>query len=64
MYVTATAPYIFMLILLINGALLPGASTGFIYYLKPNFTKLRELEVSEYWYKIGPCLIFFFFSSH
>lgn len=46
MYVTATSPYLFMLILLINGALLPGAKDGFIYYLKPNFDRLKELDVS------------------
>lgn len=55
MYVTATSPYLFMLILLINGALLPGAKEGFIYYLKPNFERLKELDV---WVDAGTQIFF------
>lgn len=55
MYVTATSPYLFMLILLINGALLPGAKQGFLYYVNPNVTKLKELDV---WVDAGTQIFF------
>lgn len=45
MYVTATSPYIFMLILLIRMAFLDGARNGVLYYLVPDFTKMTESEV-------------------
>jgi SNF family Na+-dependent transporter len=45
MYVTATSPYIFMLILLIRNAMLPGARDGVEFYLRPNMTKLGEMQV-------------------
>ena len=45
MYVTATSPYIFMLILLIRNSLLDGARGGVEFYLKPNFTKMADMEV-------------------
>ena len=46
MYVTATSPYIFMLILLIRNSLLDGAGDGVDFYLNPNMTKLGEMQVS------------------
>ena len=55
MYITATSPYIFMLILLIRNALLPGASDGVEFYLKPNITKLGEMEV---WVDAGTQIFF------
>ena len=45
MYVTATSPYIFMLILLIRNLTLEGAGKGIEFYLKPNISKLAEMEV-------------------
>ena len=42
---TATSPYIFMLILLIRNSLLDGARDGVEFYLSPNITKLGEMEV-------------------
>ena len=45
MYVTATSPYIFMLILCIRMALLPGAGEGLKFYLVPDFSRLKDLEV-------------------
>ncbi|OWF55397.1 sodium- and chloride-dependent creatine transporter 1-like [Mizuhopecten yessoensis] len=45
MYVTATAPYFFMLALLIRNSVLEGALDGVIYYLKPDLTKLGDMEV-------------------
>jgi SNF family Na+-dependent transporter len=46
MYVTATSPYIFMIILIIRNSLLPGARDGVEFYLKPNLTKLSEMQVN------------------
>ena len=45
MYLTATSPYIFMLILLIRNSTLDGAADGVEFYLKTNITKLKETEV-------------------
>ncbi|VDP72501.1 unnamed protein product [Echinostoma caproni] len=55
MYVTATSPYLFMLILLIRTALLDGASEGLIYYLKPDWTKLFDMQV---WSDAGTQIFF------
>ncbi|RUS84339.1 hypothetical protein EGW08_007871 [Elysia chlorotica] len=55
MYVTATSPYIFMLILLIRNATLDGAADGVEFYLKTNLTKLKETEV---WVDAGTQIFF------
>ncbi|XP_021369953.1 sodium- and chloride-dependent creatine transporter 1-like isoform X2 [Mizuhopecten yessoensis] len=44
-YVTATAPYLFMLALLIRNSVLEGALDGVIYYLKPDLAKLLDVGV-------------------
>ncbi|XP_036906808.1 sodium-dependent serotonin transporter-like [Sturnira hondurensis] len=44
-WVTATCPYIILLILLVRGATLPGAWRGVLFYLKPNWQKLLETKV-------------------
>ena len=41
-YFTATFPYVMLLILLIRGATLDGSLDGVIFYLKPDFTKLKD----------------------
>ena len=46
-YVTATAPYVMLLALLIRGVTLPGASIGLRYYLYPDFSKLLSFEVCQ-----------------
>ncbi|XP_064637035.1 sodium- and chloride-dependent creatine transporter 1-like isoform X2 [Lineus longissimus] len=45
MYFTATTPYILMFTLLIRGTLLDGAVDGIIYYLKPEWNRLLDIEV-------------------
>lgn len=43
---TATFPYLVLLILLVRGATLPGAWRGVVYYLKPDWSKLLSTTVS------------------
>lgn len=38
-------PYVLLFILLIRGLTLDGAKEGIIYYLKPDFQRLKESEV-------------------
>ena len=45
MYITATSPYILMLILLVRGLTLDGASDGIRFYLEPSAEKLRDQNV-------------------
>ena len=45
LYVTTTAPYVFMIILLIRGATLPGSLEGIKYYLVPDLSKLKNTRV-------------------
>lgn len=45
-WVTATLPYLVLLILLVRGATLPGAWRGVVFYLKPKWEKLKDTTVS------------------
>lgn len=45
MYVTATSPYVLMIVLLIRGVTLPGAREGVLYYLTPDFSRLADMQV-------------------
>jgi len=55
MYVTATAPYVFMLILMIRGCTLKGAGTGIIYYLNPTLDRLGYMQT---WVDAGTQIFF------
>ena len=47
MYVTATSPYLLLLILLVRGVTLPGAWEGIKFYLLPDWAKLADPQVRE-----------------
>ncbi|XP_041692332.1 sodium- and chloride-dependent GABA transporter ine isoform X1 [Coregonus clupeaformis] len=44
-YFTATFPYFILFVLLINNVQLPGAKNGLLYFLKPKWSKLLEVQV-------------------
>ncbi|XP_042909495.1 sodium-dependent dopamine transporter-like [Parasteatoda tepidariorum] len=44
-WVTATAPYVILTILLFRGAFLPGAASGVQYYINPDISKLFNSQV-------------------
>jgi len=46
-YVTATFPYVVLIILLIRAVTLPGAGDGIYYYLVPRLEKLANIKVWE-----------------
>ncbi|CAF4434579.1 unnamed protein product [Rotaria socialis] len=44
-YFTSLFPYVVIFALVIRGVTLPGAANGISFYLKPNWSKVREFEV-------------------
>ncbi|XP_018024798.1 sodium-dependent dopamine transporter [Hyalella azteca] len=54
-WVTATMPYVILTLLLIRGAILPGAADGIIYYLKPSISALLNYQV---WYEAAVQVFF------
>ena len=44
-YVTALAPYVFLIIFLIRGMMLPGSLNGILFYITPNFSALLNPRV-------------------
>ena len=46
-YFTALFPYVIITILLIRGITLDGAADGIYFYLKPDFSRLTDPQVSD-----------------
>lgn len=44
-YFTATFPFVMLIVLLIRGVTLPGASQGIKFYLYPDLARLKDPEV-------------------
>lgn len=58
-WVTATFPYLVLLVLLVRGATLPGAWRGVVFYLKPDWSKLLSTTVwidaaAQIFFSLGP----------
>ncbi|PKU28778.1 sodium-dependent serotonin hypothetical protein [Limosa lapponica baueri] len=58
-WVTATLPYVVLLILLVRGATLPGAWRGVVFYLRPDWGKLLSTAVwvdaaAQIFFSLGP----------
>lgn len=47
-YVTATLPYILLTVLLIRGLTLPGSVDGILFYITPDFTRLKDFQVNTF----------------
>ncbi|KAK3539410.1 hypothetical protein QTP70_006463 [Hemibagrus guttatus] len=54
-YFTAMFPYVVLIILLARGVTLPGAYSGIMYYLKPDWSKLKQAQV---WIDAGTQVFF------
>nr|XP_022905414.1 sodium-dependent serotonin transporter [Onthophagus taurus] len=58
-WITALAPYVVLIILLVRGVTLPGAEEGIRYYLKPQWHQLLKSKVwidaaSQIFFSLGP----------
>lgn len=58
-YVTATLPYLLLAVILIKGLTLPGAVDGILFYIRPDFNKLANVQVwleagLQVFYSLGP----------
>ncbi|XP_030634302.1 solute carrier family 6 member 11a [Chanos chanos] len=60
-YFTATFPYVILLVLLLRGVTLPGATDGIRFYMYPNITRLADPQVwmdagTQIFYSYAICL--------
>ncbi|XP_066575597.1 sodium- and chloride-dependent GABA transporter 2 [Amia ocellicauda] len=60
-YLTATFPYLMLLVLLVRGLTLPGAAQGLLFYLYPDLNRLSDPQVwmdagTQVFYSYGICL--------
>lgn len=46
-YFTATFPYLMLMVLLVRGLTLPGATSGITFYLYPDPTRLTDPQVTK-----------------
>lgn len=46
-YITATFPFVMLIVLLIRGVTLPGAAEGIKFYLYPDVERLKDPEVGS-----------------
>ena len=44
-YITATAPYLLFIVLLVRASMLKGAGAGILYYITPRFEPLLTFQV-------------------
>lgn len=73
-YVTATAPYVFLTVMFVKGLTLDGAMDGIMVFLTPDFSKLLTVQASSLVKKCIPAVVFsntcisvrygFFYLSH
>ena len=45
---TAIAPYVVLTVFVVRGVTLPGAMSGIVFYLKPTFSRLLDLQVGDW----------------
>ncbi|XP_065312494.1 sodium- and chloride-dependent glycine transporter 1-like isoform X2 [Gordionus sp. m RMFG-2023] len=58
-YFTATFPYLILTVLLIRSMFLPGALKGVLFFLKPDWSKLKNVKIwneaaTQIFYSLGP----------
>ncbi|OAF69660.1 hypothetical protein A3Q56_02599 [Intoshia linei] len=44
-WITATLPYVILVVLLVRGVLLPGSTDGILYFITPNLSRLKDINV-------------------
>ena len=64
MYITATFPFIMLIVLLIRGVTLPGASAGIKFYLYPDLERLKDPEVGVHAHACSPAMASVRHASH